>query len=431
MFDQSTPFNNAYFNESNVPNTSSVETKDPYEVLGLQRGATQEEIKSAYRRLAMKNHPDRVQGTEAKQIATAKFSEISAAYELLTTQDNAGASHPSFAGASQNYVPSYTQSHSQYPNFGAFGMHQQPFMNSFGMRFDPFGFGTFDDFHFTDPFELFRRTFGDINHDTMAFGTSYSASTGMNVSGFSGFPSMFGNLMGGNFPVNGSGSTISSSSYSYGGAGGSGKVISTTAKTVNGRTITRTEQTTINPDGTKHTVVLTGDDIVDKKMPAIQAIDTRKKRSKYSQNLLGSHKQLNPQQTRNDRRNQDVSDVPPKSQQPKQYQSDISVPGNKFVLASGLPENKTTSAINAETEAGMKSKITVNNNDGVATKTRSDDYEPSQQHHRGRKRKFYDSLYKCFTCCFPPCKHRRVANESSNSNANSRVVNLRQTCDNR
>lgn len=359
----------------------------------------------------MKNHPDRVQGDKAKQIATAKFSEISAAYELLTTKDNAGASHPSFAGASQNNVPSYTQSHSQYPHFGSFGMYQPPFMNSFGMSFDPSGFGTFDYFHFTDPFELFRKTFGDINHDTMAFGTSYSASTGMNISGFSEFPSMFGNIMGNNFPVSESGTTFTSSSFSYGGAGGSGKVISTTTKTVDGRTVTRTEQTIINPDGTKNTVVLTGDNNNDKKMPAIQADDTRKKRSKYSQNLVGSHRQSNPQQTRNDRRNQDVSDVPPKFQQPKQYQTDIS--------ASGAPENETAYAIDAETEAGMKSKIKVNNNDGVATKMRNDDYEPSQQHQRGRKRKFYGSLCRCFTCCFPPCKHRRVANENSNSNANS------------
>lgn len=244
----------------------------------------------------MKNHPDRVQGAEAKQIATSKFSEISAAYELLTTKDNVGALHPSFAGAAEDNVPSYPRSQPQYPNFGAFGMFQQPFMNSFGMRYDPFGFGTFDDFHFTDPFELFKRTFGDINNDTMAFGTPYVArqpfqqsNMGMDAPGFGGFPSMFGNL--GSIPMNGSGATFSSSSFSYGGTGAGGRMISTTTQMVNGRTVTRTEQTIINPDGTKNTVVLTGEGANDEKIPAITGGNTRKKESKCNKKLIGRQNQ--------------------------------------------------------------------------------------------------------------------------------------------
>ncbi len=60
--------------------------KDPYMVLGLEQGATQEEIKKAYRRLAMKYHPDRVEGLgeDVKKNAEKQFREINEAYEILT-----------------------------------------------------------------------------------------------------------------------------------------------------------------------------------------------------------------------------------------------------------------------------------------------------------------------------------------------------------
>lgn len=51
-----------------------------YQILGLQKGATDAEIKKAYRNLAMKHHPDRG-GDEAK------FKEISVAYEFLTNPE--------------------------------------------------------------------------------------------------------------------------------------------------------------------------------------------------------------------------------------------------------------------------------------------------------------------------------------------------------
>lgn len=60
--------------------------KDPYEVLGVARGATAEEIKHAYRELANKYHPDKVShlGGEFREIAHEKFKEIQAAYDALT-----------------------------------------------------------------------------------------------------------------------------------------------------------------------------------------------------------------------------------------------------------------------------------------------------------------------------------------------------------
>lgn len=56
--------------------------RDYYEVLGLQRNATADEIKKAYRNLALKYHPDRV-APDKKKEAEEKFKEVSEAYEVL------------------------------------------------------------------------------------------------------------------------------------------------------------------------------------------------------------------------------------------------------------------------------------------------------------------------------------------------------------
>jgi molecular chaperone DnaJ len=56
--------------------------RDYYEVLGVARNASEEEIKKAYRRLAMKYHPDRNHGEGLKE-AEARFKEVKGAYETL------------------------------------------------------------------------------------------------------------------------------------------------------------------------------------------------------------------------------------------------------------------------------------------------------------------------------------------------------------
>jgi molecular chaperone DnaJ len=57
--------------------------RDFYEILGVPKNASEEEIKKAYRKLAMKYHPDRNQGDSAKT-AEEKFKEAKEAYEMLS-----------------------------------------------------------------------------------------------------------------------------------------------------------------------------------------------------------------------------------------------------------------------------------------------------------------------------------------------------------
>src|SRR5512145_623556 len=57
--------------------------RDFYEILGVPKNASEEEIKKAYRKLAMKHHPDRNQGDSAKA-AEEKFKEAKEAYEMLS-----------------------------------------------------------------------------------------------------------------------------------------------------------------------------------------------------------------------------------------------------------------------------------------------------------------------------------------------------------
>ena len=57
--------------------------RDYYETLGVAKNASEEDIKKAYRKLAMKHHPDRNQGDSAK-VAEEKFKETKEAYEMLS-----------------------------------------------------------------------------------------------------------------------------------------------------------------------------------------------------------------------------------------------------------------------------------------------------------------------------------------------------------
>ena len=54
--------------------------RDPYEILGVQKNATPAAVKSAYRRLAKKLHPD---ANKTDKAAATRFSELNAAYEII------------------------------------------------------------------------------------------------------------------------------------------------------------------------------------------------------------------------------------------------------------------------------------------------------------------------------------------------------------
>ena len=64
--------------------------RDPYEVLGLKPGASEAEIKRAYRELVKKYHPDRYRDNPLAGLAEEKLREINEAYEYLMSRRSAG-----------------------------------------------------------------------------------------------------------------------------------------------------------------------------------------------------------------------------------------------------------------------------------------------------------------------------------------------------
>ena len=77
------------------------EKRDYYEVLGIEKTASKDEIKDVYRKLAMKYHPDRNKSPEAEE----KFKEISEAYAVLS-DDNKRRQYDTLghAGFDQRYT---------------------------------------------------------------------------------------------------------------------------------------------------------------------------------------------------------------------------------------------------------------------------------------------------------------------------------------
>ena len=171
----------------------SSDKKDYYEVLGVPKDATEEQIRKAYKKLALRWHPDK--NPDNRKQAEEKFKEIGEAYSVLSDPkkrneyDNGGFSFEGF-GFDEDFNPMEI-----FKSF--FKKHGKG---------DEFGFGFDDDF--------FKDDFG--------------------MGGFGGFGKMdFGNFDG----------------FSQ------GTSVKTTTQIINGKKVTKTETTTIDSNGNKKTII--------------------------------------------------------------------------------------------------------------------------------------------------------------------------------
>ena len=110
--------------------------RDPYEVLGVPHGASDDEIKSAYRKLAKKYHPDLNDGSAE---AEAKMKEVNEAYTLLIKHKDQYQSGGQSGYGSQGYSG---QSYGGYSGqgYGGQGDGSQGYGNRGGFDFGGFGF---------------------------------------------------------------------------------------------------------------------------------------------------------------------------------------------------------------------------------------------------------------------------------------------------
>ncbi len=93
--------------------------ENPYEVLGIKQGATEAEIKAAYREQVKKYHPDKYQNNPLYDLAEEKLREVNEAYETLTKNGN---SYNGTANSNSGYGNSYgnqsgTRGQSPSPEF--------------------------------------------------------------------------------------------------------------------------------------------------------------------------------------------------------------------------------------------------------------------------------------------------------------------------
>lgn len=135
--------------------------RDYYEVLGVEKNASDEEIKKAYRKLAKKYHPDA--NPDNKKEAEMKFKEVSEAYEVLSD----------------------SQKRQMYDRFGHDGPQgfggQNGGYYSYSSGFDGFGGFDFGDFGFGDLGDIFSAAFGGGSRSKRASGPRKGADLKMNL----------------------------------------------------------------------------------------------------------------------------------------------------------------------------------------------------------------------------------------------------------
>ena len=181
--------------------------RDYYEVLGIKKGASQSEIKKAYRKMAKKYHPDTNAGDEA---AAEKFKEVSEAYSILNDPEKKKLydqfGHAAFDGTSQP-GGGYGAGGSGFGGFGGAG----------GSGFSGFSQGpdgSYQEYHFDGNMD-------DILKDIFGHGFSGGASGSSGFGGFSGSSgaSGFSGSSGKGFSGFGGGSGFGGASGFGGGAG--------------------------------------------------------------------------------------------------------------------------------------------------------------------------------------------------------------------
>ena len=80
---------------------------DPYKVLGVSRGATDDEVKKAYRELARKYHPDNYAGNPLADLVEEKMKEINEAYDQIQKERASGGGTGSTQGGYSSGASSY------------------------------------------------------------------------------------------------------------------------------------------------------------------------------------------------------------------------------------------------------------------------------------------------------------------------------------
>jgi len=133
--------------------------EDYYKILGISKTAAADEIKKAYRKLALQYHPDRNKGKEAEE----KFKEVNKAYEVLSDAQKRQTYDQFGAAAFEQGGPTGQGPFGAGGPFGGFGGQQGPFSytyttNGGGPQGFDFGSGGF-----SDPFEIFEQFFGGGN----------------------------------------------------------------------------------------------------------------------------------------------------------------------------------------------------------------------------------------------------------------------------
>lgn len=117
--------------------------QDLYKVLGVAKGATPDEIKKAYRKLAVEYHPDKNKTKEAEE----KFKGINQAYEVL--------SNPQKRQQYDQFGSASFENGGRGGAGGPFGGQQGPFSYSYTSNGQGGDFGGF-----SDPFDIFEQFFG-------------------------------------------------------------------------------------------------------------------------------------------------------------------------------------------------------------------------------------------------------------------------------